>query len=115
MQSGSTVYAILEAKLRVDATKSVDMQCFIKNEIGISGLPFPLMFLPDFDDDLIVEALTSDGVQWVEMVEGIETLEPIELKQISDQASFLQFALDFSRCSKLKDDIANFLNCDRCR
>ena len=85
MQSGSTVYVILEAKLRVNATKSVGMQCFIKSEVGISGLPFPLIFLPEFDGDLIVEALTSDGVQWVEMVEGIESLEPIELKQISDQ------------------------------
>ncbi|MBC3438958.1 hypothetical protein HU735_26420 [Pseudomonas sp. BW16M2] len=100
---------ILEAKHSETSPKRLDMQCFFKGRGMPTGMPFPLNFYPDFEGDMIDEALTADGMNYVAQIEGVTDLQTVELSSISDKTDLLHFALENSECFKLKEDLITLL------
>lgn len=58
---------------------------------------------------MIEEALTSNGRNRVALIEEVNGLEAVELSSISDKVDLLHFALEYSECFKLKEDLTTFL------
>jgi hypothetical protein len=110
LRHGAEFIGILEAKHSKINPKKIDLQCFFKERGLPTGLPFPLTFLPEFEGDMIEEALTADGKNYVALIEEVTDLATVELSSISDRADLLRFALQNSECSKLKYDLIELLD-----
>lgn len=110
LQQGVEFIGILEAKLSTTNPNELKLQCFVQRGSRIYGLPFQLCFKAEFDGDMIKEALTSDGVNWITSVEEIKSLERVELPSILGKTELLRFALQNSECFKLKTDLIKFLD-----
>ncbi|MHD0652161.1 hypothetical protein ACY2CM_06180, partial [Pseudomonas aeruginosa] len=108
-QHGAEFIFILEAKHSQTNPKKLDLQCFFKERGLPTGLPFPLTFSPEFGGDMIEEALTADGKDFVALIEEVTDLNTVELSSISDRTDLLRFALQNSECSKLKHDLIELL------
>lgn len=109
LQHGAEFTGILEAKHSETNPKGLDLQCFVQKRGLLTGLPFPLWFIPEFEGDMIKEALTADGKNHVALIEEVTALETVELSSVSDKTEFLRFALQNSECSKLKADLIELL------
>lgn len=110
VQRGVEFIGILEAKLSATNPLGLDLQCFVHGYGGVYGLPFPLWFISEFKGDMIEEALTADGVNWVGSVEEIRSFETVNRASISDKIQLLYFTLENCRCSKLAADLDELLN-----
>lgn len=106
---GDIFTGILEASRSVSDENLLNLQCFIQRGSRIYGMPFPLWFKAGFGGDIITEALTSDGVNWVAGMEELKLLETVELSSIMDKTELLRFALQNSECVKLKADLIHLL------
>lgn len=109
LKHGTEFIGILEAKHSETSPKRLDLQCFFKGCGMPTGMHFPLNFYPDFEGDMIEEALTADGKKYVALIEEVTDLQTIELSSISDNTDLLHFALQYSKCFKLKDDLIELL------
>lgn len=109
VKHGAEFIGILEAKHSETSPKRLDMQCFIKRSGMPTGMPFPLNFYPDFEGDMIDEALKAGGMNYVAQIEGVSDLQAVELSTISDKTDLLHFALENSECFKLKEDLITLL------
>lgn len=109
LKHGAEFICILEAKHSETFPKRLDMQCFFKGRGMPTGMEFPLNFLPEFEGNMIEEALTADGRNHVALIEEITGLEAVELSSISDKLDLLHFALEYSECFKLKEDLTTLL------
>ncbi|MBP8416600.1 hypothetical protein J5F30_23010 [Pseudomonas aeruginosa] len=109
LQHGAEFIFILEAKHSQTNPEKLDLQCFFKERGLPTGLPFPLTFSPEFGGDMIEEALTADGKDFVALIEEVTDLNTVELSSISDRTDLLRFALQNSECSKLKHDLIELL------
>ncbi|MFJ5510893.1 hypothetical protein [Pectobacterium jejuense] len=109
LKHGVEFIGILEAKHSEVSTKRLDLQCFFEERGLPTGLPFPLIFLPEFEGNMIEEALTANGKNYVALIEKVTDLETIELSSISDKTDLLNFALQYSNCFNLKDDLIELL------
>lgn len=110
LQQGMECFGILEAKRSDTQSKAIALQCFFQGHDGIIGLPFPLIFDPKFEGDLIGEALASDGRNYIAQTKNVMSFEPVELRSISKMTTLLRFSLQHSECSKLKADLIQILN-----
>ena len=86
LQHGAEFICILEAKLSATNPKGLDLQCFFQKRGLLTGMPFPLWFIPEFEGDLIEEALTADGKNYVALIEEVTVLDVVELSSISERA-----------------------------
>lgn len=110
LQQGIEFTGILEARRSLTYPKGLELQCFIQGNDGIYRLPFPLWFTAEFEGDMLKEALTTDGVNWVASVEGVKSFERAELSSILDKTELLRFSLLNSKCPKLKADLIQLLH-----
>lgn len=106
---GDKFTGILEANRSVGNENFLNLQCFIQRGGRIYGMPFSLSFKTEFDGDIITEALTSDGVNWVAGVEQLKLHETFTLSSIMHKTELLHFALQYSECPKLKADLIKLL------
>ncbi|MCO7524871.1 hypothetical protein NJH54_10130 [Pseudomonas asiatica] len=109
VKHGAEFICILEAKHSETSPKRLDMQCFSKGRGIPTGMEFPLIFPAEFEGNMIEEALTADGRNHVVLIEEVTGLEAVELSSISDKADLLHFALQYSECFKLKEDLITLL------
>lgn len=109
LKHGAEFIGILEAKHSETSPKRLDLQCFFKERGMPTGMPFPLNFYPDFEGDMIEEALTADGKNYVALIEEVTDFQTVELSSILDKTDLLHFALQYSECFKLKEDLITLL------
>ncbi|ROM95238.1 hypothetical protein [Pseudomonas brassicacearum] len=109
LKHGAEFIGILEAKHSETSDKRLDLQCFFMDRRLPTGLPFTLNFVPEFEGDMIDEALTADGKKHVALIEEVTGLEAVELSSISDKTDLLHFTLQYSECFKLKEDLITLL------
>ncbi|KFF65990.1 hypothetical protein ACU36R_02445 [Pectobacterium brasiliense] len=109
LKHGAEFIGILEAKHSEVSPKRLDLQCFFEERGLPTGLPFPLIFLPEFEGNMIEEALTANGKNYVALIEKVTDLETVELSSISDKTDLINFALQYSDCFNLKDDLIELL------
>jgi hypothetical protein len=109
LKHGTEFIGILEAKHSEGAPRRLELQCFFKERGVPTGLPFPLTFFPEFEGDMIEEALKADGRNHVAHIEEVTNLETVELSSILDKTDLLHFALQNSECFKLKEDLITLL------
>ena len=109
LQHGTEFIGILEAKHSEINPKKLDLQFFFKERGLLTGLPFPLTFFQEFEGDMIQEALTVNGRNYVADSQEVVAIEAVELSSITDKTDLFRFALQNSECSKLKHDLIEFL------